>query len=157
MSDLDEKTLARFWSKVNKDGPVHPTLGTPCWLWTAYTSPSDKYGRFSPTAGDCRLAHRVAFHHSTGPIPTGLDLDHLCRVRACVRPDHLEPVTRMVNVQRGLSPLVCGQWQRDKTHCPKGHPLSGDNLRVDRNRCGGPCRRCKACRLAQRKAPPRVL
>lgn len=146
MSEIDD----RFWAKVDKGGPVHPILGTPCWLWTRYVSPSDGYGRFSPKAGDCRLAHRVAYALGVGEVPGGLELDHLCRVRSCVNPAHLEPVTRRVNVQRGLAPKVCGQHQRDKTHCPKGHPLSGDNLLTERNRCGGICRRCATCRKAQR-------
>lgn len=74
-----------------------------CWLWTGATSPQG-YGRFN--AGlreDARnvLAHRWSYEHHVGPIPDGLDLDHLCRVRHCVNPEHLEPVTRQENVQRG--------------------------------------------------------
>ena len=96
----------RFWAKVDKGGPLpvyRPELG-PCWLWTAACDHGG-YGylhiesrRGSPKTG----AHRVAYKLLVGPIPDGLDIDHLCRVPACVRPSHLEPVTRSENTIRGL-------------------------------------------------------
>lgn len=91
----------RFWPKVNKSGPLpDPSTGitTPCWIWTAQIS-SSGYGVFSicrrPTA-----AHRVSYELVKGPIPDGLVTDHLCRVRSCVNPDHLQPTSMMINSQR---------------------------------------------------------
>lgn len=78
----------RFWAKVNKtDG---------CWLWTARTN---AFGYGSASLGHERsaLAHRVAYEYANGPIPKGMELDHVCRTRACVRPDHLRLATRKQN------------------------------------------------------------
>jgi hypothetical protein len=90
-----------FWAKVNKDGPLsahRPDLG-PCWLWTAA---HHRYGIFQPEKGN-QLAHRIAYEMLVGPVPEGLELDHLCRVTLCVNPAHLEPVTHRENVRRGKS------------------------------------------------------
>lgn len=77
---------ARFWPKVAEDGD--------CWAWTGYRQPSG-YGQF-----DKQYAHRWAFEHLRSEIPEGLELDHLCRVRHCVNPWHLEPVTHAENHRR---------------------------------------------------------
>lgn len=93
-------TEERFWSKVDKDGPLPkwaPFLG-PCWLWTAGLFPED-YGCFK-LDGKSRLTHRLSYEWLVGPIPDGLELDHLCRVRPCCNPDHLEPVTSAENIYR---------------------------------------------------------
>lgn len=71
-----------------------------------------------------KRAHRVTYVTAFGEPPKGLDLDHLCRMRCCVNPIHLEPVTRSENAKR--SPIM-GQGQSKKTHCPKGHPYSEAN------------------------------
>lgn len=94
----------RFWAKVDRDGPVpehRPDLG-PCWLWAAGLN-RDGYGRFG-VSGTKLGAHRVAYELLRGPIPDGLELDHLCRAPCCVNPDHLEPVTHRENCRRGFSP-----------------------------------------------------
>jgi hypothetical protein len=83
----------RVWAKVEK------TEG--CWLWTAAISPNG-YGKFM-VSGRPVNAHRLVYQLTVGPIPDGLDLDHLCRVRHCVNPDHLEPVTRSENLLRGYA------------------------------------------------------
>lgn len=91
---------ARFWSKVNKDGPLPtwaPFLG-PCWLWTSRQD-RDGYGRFAVEGKDFR-AHRFAYKDLVGPIPDGLTIDHLCRVPGCVNPAHMEPVTAGENKRR---------------------------------------------------------
>ena len=83
---------ATFWSKVDTSGG--------CWLWTAGKT-LDGYGTFnSPRPFRTNLAHRLAFIDSSGVIPEGMTLDHLCGVKNCVRVDHLEVVTRQVNIQR---------------------------------------------------------
>lgn len=74
-----------------------------CWIWKRYVKPAG-YGEWKPFKGQVRssVAHRAVFEMANGLVPKGLDLDHLCRMRCCVRPDHLEPVTRKENAQRGL-------------------------------------------------------
>ena len=67
-----------------------------------------------------KKAHRVAYEHIKGPIPEGLVLDHLCRVTICINPNHLEPVTDLMNIRRGMG-------NASKTHCPQGHPYDGEN------------------------------
>ncbi len=105
---------------------------TGCWIWQGYLD-SQGYGRFQMD-GTSWPAHRASYTLHKGPIPDGLTLDHLCRVRACVDPDHLEPVTLRENQLR--SPLLFG----NKTHCVHGHPLSGKNLYRRGNR-----RHCRTC------------
>lgn len=129
---------ARFWAKVDKSDP------NGCWTWTA--ARLNGYGRFA-LIGASRLAHRIAFEDARGPIPDGLTLDHLCRNRACVNPDHLEPTTARVNVLRGET--VTAE-NAAKTHCKRGHPFDGAN--TYRQRCGG--RMCRSCER-QRKAAVR--
>lgn len=119
----------RFWLKVDTDGPVSdyaPHLG-PCWIWTASLDGTG-YGKFSMGSrldGTRKLhqAHRVAYELEVGPIPPGLELDHLCMVRRCVRPSHAEPCTSRVNTLR--SPSAPTAINARKTHCVHGHPLDG--------------------------------
>lgn len=132
----------RFWPKVDLSGPG-------CWLWTAGTN-RDGYGSFrvgSQSDGTRRhvLAHRWAYEHLVGPIPEGLTIDHLCRVRHCVNPDHLEPVSHAENTRRGES----GRNQRIKTHCPQGHPYDEENTYMWNDH-----RYCRACQRARRAMRP---
>ena len=103
---------ARFWSKVDAGGD--------CWLWTAYTD-DDGYGRFQ-VAGAVERAHRYAWQIMVGPIPDHLELDHLCRVPACVNPDHLEAVTHAENMRRGKRQraAVCSRGHNDWYTNPSG-------------------------------------
>ena len=97
---LLESATKRFWAWVSKDGP------SGCWEWRGCKNPKG-YGLFrqalpSSDLGRLVIAHRFAYELSHGAIPKGLTLDHLCRNRACVRPDHLEPVSLRENIQRGF-------------------------------------------------------
>lgn len=98
---LDLPSVAdRFWPQVRPGAvPIYrPDLG-PCWLWGG-TVGSKGYGRLTPHRGLNLLAHRWAYEHMVAEIPDGLQIDHLCRVRHCVNPYHLEPVTRAENLRR---------------------------------------------------------
>lgn len=108
-----------------------------CWLWQGGADHRG-YGSFWRD-GKGRLAHRESYEMHVGPIPSGMQLDHLCRTPRCVRPDHLEPVTGRVNLLRGSGFAAVNA---AKTHCIHGHLLAGDNLRIDREGK----RRCEECR-----------
>lgn len=122
----------RFWDKV------HVNLNG-CWEWLGYKIRGG-YGAIK-WQGRTHCAHRVAYECLIGPIPKGLELDHLCRNRGCVRPDHLEPVTHSENIRRGQGPYLTRLRHQEKTSCPQGHPYSGTNLRVRPNGK----RDCRAC------------
>ena len=87
-----------------------------CWIWTGFCNPKG-YGQMMVNGRCCR-AHRVSNEHFVGPIQDGLTLDHLCRVRSCINPDHLQPVSNKVNILRGHG---VGVVNAGKTHCPNGH------------------------------------
>jgi len=87
-------------------------------------------------------AHRFSFTLHLGEIPDGLELDHLCKNKLCVKPDHLEAVTHAENVRRGNA----GKWQREKTHCPQGHPYSEENTYVIPATGHRQCRECNRAR-----------
>lgn len=119
-----------------------------CWEWQAFRD-EDGYGRVStPTRGRFR-AHRVSYEEFVGPIPAGLTIDHLCQNKACVNPEHLEPVTAVENHRR---------WAESRTHCKHGHEFSPENTYVWRNKDGEVHRACRTCnraaqaRYAARKA-----
>jgi hypothetical protein len=118
----------RFWENVDKSGE--------CWIWTAALD-QDGYGKCR-YGGSVQRAHRVAWDMLVGPIPDGLHLDHLCRVRACVNPMHLEPVTNRVNLLRGDTHAARNA---AKTHCPKGHEYTDENTQRKSNGS----RICRTC------------
>ncbi|MFE6412644.1 HNH endonuclease signature motif containing protein [Streptomyces sp. NPDC057837] len=136
----------------------------PCWHWIGATNRGG-YGHISVKQEDGawrpRTVHRVAYQIFIAPIPEGLELDHLCRVRHCCNPWHLEPVTKTVNVRRGMAPITSGQWLRDRTHCPQGHPYDDANTLVRNGRRH--CRACARARARKNRAkaaaqrPPRSL
>lgn len=110
-----------------------------CWEWSAGRS-KDGYGLVW-WEGKMHLVHRILYEGLVGPIPDGLELDHLCRNHACANPDHLQPVTHQVNCARGEVGLSTGRRNRAKTHCPKGHEYIGENLYI--NPAGQ--RQCRTC------------
>src|SRR3977135_3690762 len=109
----DPEFLSRFWGLVDRQDGGFQTGG--CWPWLGSTTGSG-YGQIR--YGGHLLAHRIAYVLRKGDIPTGLQLDHLCRNRSCVNPAHLEPVTGRENPLRGGSPTAVNAF---KTHCPQGH------------------------------------
>lgn len=121
----------RFWSKVH-------ALPNGCWSWTAYRSHG--YGQFR-WQGHIIRAHRLCYEMLISPIPINLECDHLCRNRACVNPKHIEIVTYRVNMLRGFG---FGGINTRKTHCLRGHSLTGANLYV---RPKGRRRECRICRF----------
>ena len=114
----DQRLPKRFWVKVeaNKSG---------CWDWTACKIKGG-YGMIG-WHGKVVLAHRLAYQVLDSPIPSGLELDHLCRNTSCVNPAHLEPVTHKENIRRGAWAIHA----RGATYCRHGHALEGDGTLVD--------------------------
>lgn len=149
-------TIDRFMTHVEKSAS--------CWVWTAATD-KDGYGRFYRDAKSPRhVAHRFAYEAMVGPIPDGLQIDHLCRNTSCVNPAHLEPVTLDENVRRAWevrergtpAPLrLClpdptSPWANArKTHCKRGHEFTPENtILIPTGRC---CRTCKNMHDAARR------
>ena len=118
-----------------------PEPNSGCWLWTGSTRGAG-YADFR-VGGKNRLAHRVSYEATFGPIPDGLTLDHKCRVRCCVNPHHLEPVTQRVNTLRGISPSAKNA---AKIQCDQGHDLAFAYITP----AGG--RTCRVCQAATARA-----
>jgi HNH endonuclease len=123
---------------------------TGCWNWTAYTNPGG-YGMFCKNSYPY-LAHRIAYEFYIGSIPKGLFIDHLCRNRKCVNPEHMELVTNRENVNRGIVAEVHRARQAAKTHCKYGHPFNGDNLSIDKTTGQRVCRECRINRKRSYRA-----
>jgi hypothetical protein len=118
---------------------VEPEPNTGCWLWSGSGTEAG-YGQISVN-GRATMAYRWSYEHFRGPIAPGLEPDHLCRVRCCVNPAHLELVTHRENTLRGQT---LAAMNAAKTHCRRGHPYSGDNLRSGM-RGKQPVRVCRQC------------
>lgn len=130
----NEETRERILQRIslpNLDG---------CMEWTGAINTSG-YGHYNRGL-TYYLGHRASYEMFVGPIPEGLVIDHLCRNRACCRPDHLEPVTIGENIRRGE--------QATKTHCVHGHEFTPSNTYL-RLTGGRECRACRKRRMAEHK------
>lgn len=125
-----------------------------CRLWTGCIDRFG-YGKFGWHTEGESLAHRAAYKIWVGPIPDGLEIDHLCRVRHCINPGHLHVVPHAVNVAASVRRPEMHRNTR-KTHCKRGHPLSGGNLLL-RAISGRQVRQCRACVSAAKKQSDRKL
>ncbi len=123
-----------FFSRVNKSGP------NGCWLWTGPKN-KDGYGNHSENHKVVK-AHRWSYEYHKTPIPEGMQIDHICRNRACVNPDHMEVVTKKENTLRSLAPTAINA---RKTHCYKGHPFTKENTWISPEGW----RYCKICKREQ--------
>lgn len=141
---IEERTMERFWEKVE----VNEETG--CWEWAAGKKPNG-YGQFR--VGDGMVyAHRFAWEAFRGPIPEGLQIDHLCRVRGCVNPEHLEPVDCRTNLLRGDTVTATRAAQ---TECIHGHPFNDTNT-YRRPNGGRHCRECGRLWTRERRAKKRT-
>lgn len=116
---------ARFWDDVDVGEPWS------CWRWKKSIA-SHGYGQTFDGV-TVRLAHRVAYVLQVGPIPAGMTVDHVCRVRPCCNPRHLRLLPNLANAS--------DNGNARKTHCPRGHEYTAENTRLD----GRGHRRCRAC------------
>lgn len=126
-----KKIEGRFFDKVVKTKK--------CWIWTAGKT-SGGYGTFCTKEGKYKPigAHRFSYELANGKIPKGFDIDHLCRVRECVNPKHLEAVTRRENLIRGFGFAAANA---KKTRCIRGHAFNEKNTLIRKNGT----RRCRVC------------
>ena len=132
----------RFWSHVDKNGP------NGCWNWIG-SKQSAGYGQIclgsrSDNSRHYIYVHRFAYELLKGPIPENLTIDHICRNRACVNPEHLQEVTSKVNILRGNGHTAINAL---KTHCIHGHPVDLFNTQY---RLNGR-RRCIICQNINNK------
>src|SRR5688572_14187578 len=128
------------WGSLEERLARYIVPGPGCWEW-AGSIIGNGYGQI--TIGQRRIyAHRFVYERERGPIPIGLELDHLCRNKRCVNPDHLEPVTHAENMRRSGP----GAGNAIKTHCPRGHAYTPMNTYVYMNR-----RNCRTCSRGRKR------
>lgn len=132
---MNRSEYTRFVGKIS----INPE--SLCWIWGASRF-DNGYGAFWSN-GRTTQAHRWSYEFFVGAIPKEKEIDHLCRNRACVNPDHLEAVVHRVNVARGNQGLI----QRNREQCPDGHPYSIANTWQDRRGH----RHCRACHVVRER------
>ena len=134
LGDYEQRALVRLRAKFIEDA------ATGCWLWQNASTPPG-YGVFY-LWGKQTYAHRASYELHVGPIPEGLVIDHLCRNRRCVNPEHLEPVTQRINLLRGETHTARNA---AKTHCDNGHRYT----EATTYRYANGTRRCRRCGTEQ--------
>lgn len=135
MGRLQDSDLLRFYRKLDRiDG---------CWIWNGKKA-RNVYGGFY-FLGKWLMAHRVSYEHFIGVIPEELVIDHLCRNKLCVNPDHLEAVSGTENTLRGIGPTAINA---AKTECIWGHEFSEENTRVDKHGY----RICRTCQRVRKQS-----
>jgi hypothetical protein len=125
-----------------------------CWIWAGAVLPT---GYVQMTwRGRTSLIHRASYSEFVGPIPAGLQIDHLCRVRNCFNPEHLEPVTAQENILR--SPIALATKWAARTHCEHGHEFTPENIQWQRrrDRPSKGYRRCRTCERLRKQARRRA-
>jgi hypothetical protein len=138
---------AGLWKRIDRRGPDE------CWPWIGRCLTRDGYATFHLIGRKNTTAHRVVYELLVGPIPEGLDIDHLCRNRQCMNPAHMEPVTRRVNTLRGETMPAK---HAAVTHCPYGHEYTPENTRwYDGHRWCRACGKRRSVEAAERKKAAR--
>lgn len=135
---LEAAAEARFLERA------HGRSASECWRWPGKLNDSG-YGVLSVAYGNA-LAHRYSYELFVGPIPDGLVIDHLCRVRECFNPTHLEPVTPAENIARGEALEKAAEWRANRTHCRNGHEYNETNTHTWRGK-----RMCRPCLAGQKR------
>ena len=136
MEGVSGRHLQRIEGRISHE----PNSG--CWLWAGTVTPAG-YGQITLRKQNFG-AHRLVYQLHGGVIPEGLQLDHKCKVRCCVNPEHLEPVTMRENILRGDGPFAIN---KRKTHCKRGHEFAPPNVRIKK----GKFRACIACERLRHK------
>jgi hypothetical protein len=141
---MNQQSLGRRWIEI----AAGMTIGAGgCIYISSKPDGSTGYARLSVCGVKNQLGHRAFYERTVGPIASGLQLDHLCRNRACVNPQHLEQVTSRVNTMRGIG--ITAQCAA-KTHCLRGHKFDAKNTRYDNG-----ARACRTCEAAKSRAARR--
>lgn len=138
MEEYGENAIKRLYQSFDVDEKSN------CWVWKKSLRGSG-YGHFFDKRYKTKIAHRLSYFYHVRELDKSVHLDHLCRNRLCVNPDHLEEVTNKENCNRGANCDVRKILALKITHCPKGHEYTEENSNIYKNRYGKPTRSCREC------------